>query len=71
MILTVIIFWFFCRYYYLSFRAHQMPEGSKENAIIILQKAKLDNWVMGKTKVKYHYSVFFVLLIAQTKLIVF
>ncbi|XP_073668097.1 myosin-IIIb [Paramisgurnus dabryanus] len=45
------------RYYYLSFRAHQMPEGSKENAIIILQKAKLDNWVIGKTKVflKYYH----------------
>ncbi|KAI7808281.1 putative myosin-IIIb, partial [Triplophysa rosa] len=45
------------RYYYLSFRAHQMPEGSKESAIIILQKAKLDNWVMGKTKVflKYYH----------------
>ncbi|XP_073710943.1 myosin-IIIb isoform X2 [Misgurnus anguillicaudatus] len=45
------------RYYYLSFRAHQMPESSKENAIIILQKAKLDNWVIGKTKVflKYYH----------------
>uniref|UniRef100_A0A8C1TJ59 Myosin IIIB n=1 Tax=Cyprinus carpio TaxID=7962 RepID=A0A8C1TJ59_CYPCA len=45
------------RYYYLAFRAHQMPEGSRENAIIILQKAKLDNWVLGKTKVflKYYH----------------
>uniref|UniRef100_A0A9J7Z498 Myosin IIIB n=2 Tax=Cyprinus carpio TaxID=7962 RepID=A0A9J7Z498_CYPCA len=44
-------------YYYLAFRAHQMPEGSRENAIIILQKAKLDNWVLGKTKVflKYYH----------------
>uniref|UniRef100_A0A672SJM0 non-specific serine/threonine protein kinase n=1 Tax=Sinocyclocheilus grahami TaxID=75366 RepID=A0A672SJM0_SINGR len=45
------------RYYYLAFRAHQMPEGSRENAIIILQRAKLDNWVLGKTKVflKYYH----------------
>ncbi|XP_026074853.1 myosin-IIIb [Carassius auratus] len=45
------------RYYYLAFRAHQMPEGSRENAITILQKAKLDNWVLGKTKVflKYYH----------------
>jgi len=44
---------FSCRYYYLAFRAHQMPEGSKENAIIILQKAKLEHWVLGKTKVEF------------------
>ncbi|GAA6108132.1 myosin-IIIb [Tachysurus ichikawai] len=45
------------RYYYLAFRAHQMPESSKENAVIILQKAKLDNWVLGRTKVflKYYH----------------
>ncbi|CAM4606829.1 unnamed protein product [Leuciscus chuanchicus] len=45
------------RYYYLAFRAHQMPEGSKENAVIILQKAKLEHWVLGKTKVflKYYH----------------
>uniref|UniRef100_A0A673M0J2 Myosin IIIB n=1 Tax=Sinocyclocheilus rhinocerous TaxID=307959 RepID=A0A673M0J2_9TELE len=45
------------RYYYLAFRAHQMPQGSRENAIIILQRAKLDNWVLGKTKVflKYYH----------------
>ncbi|XP_016300883.1 myosin-IIIb [Sinocyclocheilus anshuiensis] len=45
------------RYYYLAFRAHQMPEGSRENAIVILQRAKLDNWVLGKTKVflKYYH----------------
>ncbi|XP_077073136.1 myosin-IIIb isoform X2 [Siphateles boraxobius] len=45
------------RYYYLAFRAHQMPVGSTENAIIILQKAKLEHWVLGKTKVflKYYH----------------
>ncbi|XP_041923763.1 LOW QUALITY PROTEIN: myosin-IIIb [Alosa sapidissima] len=45
------------RYYYLAFRAHQMPESSKENAKAILEKAKLENWVIGKTKVflKYYH----------------
>ncbi|KAI5107183.1 myosin-IIIb isoform X2, partial [Silurus meridionalis] len=45
------------RYYYLAFRAHQKPESSKENAVIILKKAKLDNWVLGRTKVflKYYH----------------
>ncbi|XP_030642371.1 myosin-IIIb [Chanos chanos] len=45
------------RYYYLAFRAHQMPESSKENAMAILQRAKLENWVLGKTKVflKYYH----------------
>lgn len=39
------------RYYYLAFRAHQMPETSKENAVAILERAKLENWVLGTTKV--------------------
>ncbi|KAJ8416841.1 hypothetical protein AAFF_G00327190 [Aldrovandia affinis] len=45
------------RYYYLAFRAHQMPDTSRENAIAILERAKLDNWVLGKTKVflKYYH----------------
>ncbi|KAI4886741.1 hypothetical protein NFI96_015752 [Prochilodus magdalenae] len=45
------------RYYYLAFRAHQMPESSKENTVAILQRAKLDTWVLGKTKVflKYYH----------------
>uniref|UniRef100_A0A8B9RNS8 non-specific serine/threonine protein kinase n=1 Tax=Astyanax mexicanus TaxID=7994 RepID=A0A8B9RNS8_ASTMX len=45
------------RYYYLAFRAHQMPESSKENTVAILKRAKLDNWVLGKTKVflKYYH----------------
>uniref|UniRef100_A0AAQ6A925 Myosin IIIB n=1 Tax=Amphiprion ocellaris TaxID=80972 RepID=A0AAQ6A925_AMPOC len=45
------------RYYYLAFRAHQMPETSKENAVAILQRAKLEDWVLGKTKVflKYYH----------------
>uniref|UniRef100_A0A3B4E996 non-specific serine/threonine protein kinase n=1 Tax=Pygocentrus nattereri TaxID=42514 RepID=A0A3B4E996_PYGNA len=45
------------RYYYLAFRAHQMPESSMENTVAILQRAKLNNWVLGKTKVflKYYH----------------
>uniref|UniRef100_A0A668B040 non-specific serine/threonine protein kinase n=1 Tax=Myripristis murdjan TaxID=586833 RepID=A0A668B040_9TELE len=45
------------RYYYLAFRAHQMPEISKENAVAILKQAKLEKWVLGKTKVflKYYH----------------
>ena len=39
------------RYYYLAFRAHQMPDTSMENAVVILEQAKLENWVVGKTKV--------------------
>lgn len=39
------------RYYYLAFRAHQMPETSRENAVAILERAKLEGWVLGTTKV--------------------
>ncbi|KAK1165684.1 myosin-IIIb-like isoform X2 [Acipenser oxyrinchus oxyrinchus] len=45
------------RYFYLAFRAHQMPATTKENCITILEKARLDKWVLGKTKVflKYYH----------------
>ncbi|KAM5265182.1 myosin-IIIb [Hipposideros larvatus] len=45
------------RYYYLAFRAHQTPLGSKENCVAILEKSRLDHWVLGKTKVflKYYH----------------
>lgn len=39
------------RYYYLAFRAHQLPETSRENVIAILERAKLQGVVLGKTKV--------------------
>ncbi|MGH0163835.1 UNVERIFIED_CONTAM: hypothetical protein FKN15_045941 [Acipenser sinensis] len=47
----------FLGYYYLAFRAHQMPATTKENCIAILEKARLDKWVLGKTKVflKYYH----------------
>ncbi|XP_041858275.1 myosin-IIIb isoform X2 [Melanotaenia boesemani] len=45
------------RYYYLAFRAHQMPETSRENAVAILERTKLKDWVLGQTKVflKYYH----------------
>ncbi|XP_010601142.3 LOW QUALITY PROTEIN: myosin-IIIb [Loxodonta africana] len=45
------------RYYYLAFRAHQTPLASKESCIAILEKSRLDHWVLGKTKVflKYYH----------------
>ncbi|CAM2100374.1 myosin-IIIb isoform X2 [Caretta caretta] len=45
------------RYYYLAFKAHQTPLGTRESCIAILEKSKLDNWVLGKTKVflKYYH----------------
>ncbi|KAK2503184.1 hypothetical protein MC885_008870 [Smutsia gigantea] len=45
------------RYYYLAFRAHQIPLATKESCVAILEKSRLDNWVLGKTKVflKYYH----------------
>ncbi|XP_051846628.1 myosin-IIIb [Antechinus flavipes] len=45
------------RYYYLAFRAHESPLANKESCIAILEKSKLDHWVLGKTKVflKYYH----------------
>ncbi|XP_032549238.1 myosin-IIIb isoform X8 [Chiroxiphia lanceolata] len=45
------------RYYYLAFKAHKAPLGSRENCLAILEKSKLDNWILGKTKVflKYYH----------------
>uniref|UniRef100_A0A8C5NIF1 non-specific serine/threonine protein kinase n=1 Tax=Junco hyemalis TaxID=40217 RepID=A0A8C5NIF1_JUNHY len=45
------------RYYYLAFKAHEAPLGSRENCLAILEKSKLDNWILGKTKVflKYYH----------------
>ncbi|KAH0499873.1 Myosin-IIIb [Microtus ochrogaster] len=45
------------RYYYLAFRAHQTPPVNKESCVAILEKSRLDRWVLGKTKVflKYYH----------------
>ncbi|XP_032256909.1 myosin-IIIb [Phoca vitulina] len=45
------------RYYYLAFKAHETPLASKESCVAILEKSRLDHWVLGKTKVflKYYH----------------
>ncbi|XP_045874168.1 myosin-IIIb [Meles meles] len=45
------------RYYYLAFKAHEIPLASKESCVAILEKSRLDHWVLGKTKVflKYYH----------------
>ncbi|XP_067891481.1 myosin-IIIb isoform X2 [Heterodontus francisci] len=43
------------RYYYLAFRAHQTPPTNCESCTAILKKARLDKWVLGKTKVFLKY----------------
>ncbi|XP_057406926.1 myosin-IIIb [Balaenoptera acutorostrata] len=45
------------KYYYLAFRAHQTPLASKESCVAILEKSRLDHWLLGKTKVflKYYH----------------
>lgn len=40
------------RYYILAFHAHEEPAVTSETCAAILEKAKLENWAMGKTKVK-------------------
>ncbi|XP_069791758.1 myosin-IIIb-like isoform X5 [Narcine bancroftii] len=43
------------RYYYLAFRAHQSPPLDCASCTAILQRARLDKWVLGKTKVFLKY----------------
>lgn len=51
LVVNSILSFLFCRYYYLAFKAHETPLGSRENCLAILEKSKLDNWILGKTKV--------------------
>lgn len=46
-----------CRYYCLAFRAHQMPEATKGNAAAILERAGLEDWVLGSTKAKMKLTI--------------
>ncbi|XP_041923787.1 myosin-IIIa isoform X1 [Alosa sapidissima] len=48
---------FIQRYYVLAFRASEEPPATPETCAAILEKAKLENWVLGKTKVflKYYH----------------
>ncbi|XP_072331950.1 myosin-IIIb isoform X6 [Scyliorhinus torazame] len=43
------------RYYYLAFRAHQIPPANSASCTSILKKARLNKWVLGKTKVFLKY----------------
>ncbi|XP_056155482.1 myosin-IIIa [Lampris incognitus] len=48
---------FIKRYYVLAFHAHEEPAVCPETCIAILERAKMENWAMGKTKVflKYYH----------------
>uniref|UniRef100_A0A4W5LD88 non-specific serine/threonine protein kinase n=1 Tax=Hucho hucho TaxID=62062 RepID=A0A4W5LD88_9TELE len=56
------------RYYILAFHAHKEPDASPETCAAILEKTKLENWVLGKTKVflKYHHVETLNLMVRQT-----
>lgn len=45
-----------CRYYMLAFHLNEEPPVSPETCTTILEKAKLENWAMGKTKVETNYK---------------
>ncbi|XP_076827622.1 myosin-IIIa [Brachyhypopomus gauderio] len=48
---------FIKRYSILAFRANEEPAVSPEACVAVLEKAKLENWVLGKSKVflKYYH----------------
>uniref|UniRef100_A0A3P9LR03 non-specific serine/threonine protein kinase n=1 Tax=Oryzias latipes TaxID=8090 RepID=A0A3P9LR03_ORYLA len=48
---------FIKRYYLLAFNAHEEPPVTPETCAAIMEKARLENWAMGKTKVflKYYH----------------
>ncbi|KAK2869843.1 hypothetical protein Q8A67_024235 [Cirrhinus molitorella] len=56
------------RYSILAFRANEEPPMNPETCAVILDKAKLENWVLGKTKVflKYYHAEQLNLMVRQT-----
>uniref|UniRef100_A0A8C1RPK3 non-specific serine/threonine protein kinase n=1 Tax=Cyprinus carpio TaxID=7962 RepID=A0A8C1RPK3_CYPCA len=56
------------RYSILAFRANEEPAVNPETCAVILEKAKLENWVLGKTKVflKYYHAEQLNLMVRQT-----
>uniref|UniRef100_A0A087XQA4 non-specific serine/threonine protein kinase n=1 Tax=Poecilia formosa TaxID=48698 RepID=A0A087XQA4_POEFO len=58
---------FMKRYYILAFHAHEEPAVTPETCAAILEKAKLENWAMGKTKVflKYYHVEHLNLMVQQ------
>ncbi|XP_029314001.1 LOW QUALITY PROTEIN: myosin-IIIa [Cottoperca gobio] len=59
---------FIKRYYILAFHAHEEPAVTQETCATILEKAKLENWAMGKTKVflKYYHVEHLNLMMQQS-----
>ncbi|KAK9527524.1 hypothetical protein VZT92_014079 [Zoarces viviparus] len=58
---------FMKRYYIVAFHAHEEPPVTQETCAAILEKAKLENWAMGKTKVflKYYHVEHLNLMLQQ------
>nr|XP_043878257.1 myosin-IIIa isoform X2 [Solea senegalensis] len=58
---------FIKRYFMLAFPAHEEPAVSPETCATILEKAKLENWAMGKTKIflKYYHVEHLNLMVQQ------
>uniref|UniRef100_A0A672FP73 non-specific serine/threonine protein kinase n=1 Tax=Salarias fasciatus TaxID=181472 RepID=A0A672FP73_SALFA len=58
---------FIKRYYILAFHAHEEPAVTPETCAAILEKTKLENWAMGKTKVflKYYHVEHLNLMVQQ------
>uniref|UniRef100_A0A8C1K6K0 non-specific serine/threonine protein kinase n=1 Tax=Cyprinus carpio TaxID=7962 RepID=A0A8C1K6K0_CYPCA len=56
------------RYSILAFRANEEPPMNPETCAVILEKVKLENWVLGKTKVflKYYHAEQLNLMVRQT-----
>ncbi|XP_069047374.1 myosin-IIIa isoform X4 [Lepisosteus oculatus] len=59
---------FIKRYLILAFRSNEDPPVSPDTCAVILEKAKLENWVLGKTKVflKYYHVEQLNLMIKET-----
>ncbi|KAM3860363.1 myosin-IIIa [Diretmus argenteus] len=59
---------FIKRYYILAFRAHEEPAVTPDTCAAILERAKLQNWAMGKTKVflKYYHVEHLNLMMQRT-----
>ncbi|KAM9332958.1 myosin-IIIa [Pholidichthys leucotaenia] len=58
---------FIKRYYIVAFHAHEEPAATPETCAAILEKAKLESWAMGKTKVflKYYHVEHLNLMVQQ------
>lgn len=42
----------------MAFHAHEEPAVTPETCAAVLEKAKLENWAMGKTKVSKRYLIY-------------